>query len=90
MEKYLKALLVRENIDFPKTHDLEAIMAMLPSQLRPNLSADEQKALTRCAVAIRYPSELGAKSLNEAEEYLEVARRIRKDLRPLLPASALA
>ena len=87
VEKYLKALLVRENIDFPKTHDLEAVVALLPPPLRPKLSSDEQKVLTKCAIAVRYPGDFGSRSLQEAKELVEVARRIQEEISPLLPLS---
>ena len=56
LEKYLKAWLVEQEIDFPKTHDLEALAKQcLPSL--PDLAAlmDALRFLTSFAVEIRYP-----------------------------------
>ncbi len=38
VEKDLKAFLVWKGIDFPKTHDIEALMALLPRRTRPELT----------------------------------------------------
>lgn len=46
VEKYLKAVLVLEGIDFPKTHDLETLLSLVPTESRPDLSAEEQARLT--------------------------------------------
>ena len=56
VEKYLNAWLVQHEIDFPRTHDLEALAKQcLPSL--PDLSAlmDGLRFLTSFAVEIRYP-----------------------------------
>jgi HEPN domain-containing protein len=56
LEKYLKAWLVELEIDFPKTHDLEALAKQcLPSL--PDLAAfmDALRFLTSFAVEIRCP-----------------------------------
>ena len=37
-EKYMKALLVFRGTDFPKTHDVEQLSALLPAALRPRLT----------------------------------------------------
>jgi len=42
VEKYLKALLVVQELEFPKTHDLGELIALLPSRLRPSLDDEEQ------------------------------------------------
>jgi HEPN domain-containing protein len=42
VEKYLKALLVLKDINFPKTHNIEDIIALVPKDLRPKLDDKEQ------------------------------------------------
>ena len=42
VEKHLKALLALSKTDFPKTHNIEELMALLPKGARPGLTADEQ------------------------------------------------
>ena len=39
VEKYLKALLVLDGIDFPKTHDIERLTALLPARADIRLTA---------------------------------------------------
>jgi HEPN domain-containing protein len=86
-EKYLKALLTGRGIDFPKTHDLEALVGRLRSGPRLVLVQDDLVRLTRFATVTRYP---GAErvSLAEARRAVAAARRIRKAVRALLPAKA--
>ena len=40
VEKYLKALLVLEETDFPKTHDIRKIIALLPGRVRVPLTVE--------------------------------------------------
>jgi len=51
VEKYLKALLVLLSIDFPRTHDIERLLALVPAVYRPTLSSDEQARLTDYATS---------------------------------------
>ncbi len=55
IEKYLKALLVYENIDFIKTHSLKTLMDQIHPNIRPDLSTEEQEIITNYAVFTRYP-----------------------------------
>jgi HEPN domain-containing protein len=87
-EKYLKALMVHRAIDFPKTHDLEALVARLRSGPKPALSPDELARLKRYATVSRYPG-AEAISLSEARRAVAAARRIRKAVRALLPGGAV-
>lgn len=82
-EKYLKALLVVRGIDFPKTHDLEALAARLRNGGKPQLSPDDLARLKRYATVTRYP---GAEEIRlaEARGAVAAARRVRKAIRPLL------
>jgi HEPN domain-containing protein len=88
VEKYLKAVLVQEGSDFPKTHDLEELIMMAPERCRPSLTSDEQSALTDYATGARYPGweEI---SLADARRAVTIARRVRKEIRRLLPKEAL-
>ena len=88
VEKYLKAVLVLEGIDFPKTHDLETLLSLIPAESRPDLSDDEQARLTEYATGARYPGweEL---SLAAARTAVSVARRVRRSIRRGLPQKIL-
>ncbi len=87
-EKYLKALLVYRGIDFPKTHDLEALAARLRNGKSLGLSQDDLAELKRYATVTRYP---GAEeiSLSEARRAVAAAKRVRKVIRTLLPKTAI-
>ncbi|MBI3794986.1 MAG: HEPN domain-containing protein [Nitrospinae bacterium] len=52
-EKYIKALLVLENIDFSKTHDLEKLTATLPARTKLDITPEEMAGLTSYAVVGR-------------------------------------
>jgi len=55
VEKYLKAFLVSKEIDFPKTHDVEKILALFPEDVQLPVSVEEQRTLTSYATFTRYP-----------------------------------
>jgi HEPN domain-containing protein len=84
IEKYLKALLVLQGFDFPKSHDLEVLLALVPKRVRPHLTAEEQGRLTTYATTARYPGS-GEIALAEARRAVAVARRARKEVRATLP-----
>ena len=76
VEKYLKAWLVHQEVDFPRTHDLEALAKQcLPSL--PDLDAlmDELRFLTSYAVEIRYPGTFA--EVQDAEDCWQTAVRAR-------------
>ena len=85
VEKYLKALLVLKDIHFPKTHNIEEIIALVPENLRPKLDDKEQDRLTEYATVTRYPGDYDPISLGEAKEAVKIARRVRSHIRKLLP-----
>ena len=89
VEKYLKALLVLRARSFPKTHDIEVIVALLPPANRPPLAPEEQAQLTRYATISRYPGDYPEPTLAEARQAVRLARRVRTWCRKLLPRAAL-
>ena len=89
VEKYLKALLAFKGIDFPKTHDIEDLIALLPEELRPGLSEADQGLLTDYATATRYPGDYEPILLSEARKAVAMARRVRGEIRRFLPRGAL-
>ena len=88
MEKYLKGLLVFRAINFPKTHDISNLVALLPRRTKIELLLSEQRKLTGYAAALRYP-ESRLVSLFDARKAVALARRVRRDVRRLLPRAAL-
>jgi len=89
VEKYLKALLVLNGVSFPKTHDIEDILALVPAPCRPDLSIDDQARLTNYATVACYPGGQPPIALAEARCAVSTARRVRRDVRRLLPRQAL-
>jgi HEPN domain-containing protein len=87
-EKYLKALLTAYGIPFPKTHNIRKLVEMLPAGTQLSLSEDEQDELTDYATGARYPG-WGEISLTDSRRALAIARRLRRDIRKLLPKEAL-
>lgn len=85
VEKYLKALLVLKDINFPMTHNIEEIISLVPEDLRPKLDDKEQDRLTEYATVTRYPGDYDPISLKEAREAVNIARRVRSHIRKLLP-----
>ncbi len=89
VEKYLKAYLVFRSTPFPKTHDIEELVTRVPSNARPSLTVEEQALLTEYAVGPRYPGWRDV-PLAEARRAVSLARRVRKQIRSLLPKRALS
>ncbi len=89
VEKYLKAYLVLEGTDFPKTHDVERVWNLLPEGARPKLSLEDQRRLTAYATFMRYPGDYEPVSLTEARRAVRIARRVRTAIRKLLPKESL-
>jgi len=90
VEKYLKALLVVKGIDFPKTHDIEHLVSLLPESIWLRLSIQEQRRLTAYATVTRYPGDYEPIPLSEAQQSVRLARRVRKEIRELLPKGILS
>lgn len=72
-EKSIKACLVRAGIAFPKSHDLEVLRGLLPSQHAIRAVAGDFAALTEWAVESRYPGPWPQASNEEAFEALALA-----------------
>jgi HEPN domain-containing protein len=89
VEKYLKAYLVFQGTPFPKTHDIEQLTTRVPSNARPSLTVEEQALLTEYAVGPRYPGWRDV-PLVEARRAMSLARRVRKQIRSLLPKRVLS
>lgn len=85
VEKLLKALLVVRGIDFPKTHDIEKLVGLMPLDAIISLPVAEQRILSIYATVTRYPGDYEPVSVKDARTAVSRARRVRRELRPLLP-----
>lgn len=78
VEKLLKAILVKHQSEFPKTHDLgelvERVVRVNPSLAEPLRRAS---ALNPYSVQARYPSDAPEVTEEEANDALALARRVR-------------
>jgi HEPN domain-containing protein len=78
-EKYLKALLTWRQVEFPPTHSIRKLLNLV-EQNEPALpeELDESAKLTVYGVQARYPGNLPDPDINEAEEALRLAKRVRQ------------
>jgi HEPN domain-containing protein len=90
VEKYIKAFLVVKGIDFPRTHDIEHLVSLLPENIWLRLSIEEQRRLTAYATVTRYPGDYEPIPLTEAQQIVKLTRRVRKEMRELLPKTILS
>ena len=79
VEKYLKAVLVRHQIECPKTHDLTKLLGRV-AMIHPELAGSLRDAdvLTPFGVEVRYPSDAPELLPGGETEALEIARRARE------------
>jgi HEPN domain-containing protein len=89
IEKYLKAPLIFRARPFPKTHDLRVLMRLIPATLCPRLDRGDRARLTKYAAVTRYPGAGQDISLSQARKEVAIARRVRREVRRLLPRPAL-
>lgn len=82
-EKYLKALLILKDIDFPKTHDLLALDTICnQSGIFTGFAPQQLSDLSKHAVQTRYPG--NQPTLAEAKDSLKIAGTIRKFARSFM------
>jgi len=78
VEKYLKALLVRRQVEFPKTHDIAKLLDQVAT-VNANIAESLRDAdvLTPFGVEVRYPSEAPEVLQGGETEAIGIARRVR-------------
>jgi HEPN domain-containing protein len=72
-EKALKAALFYQEIEAPKTHDLERLLALFTSEWCLKVPRESIARLTEWAVEARYPGDWPEASLTDAREALDTA-----------------
>ncbi|MDD5326532.1 MAG: HEPN domain-containing protein [Phycisphaerae bacterium] len=83
IEKLMKALLIKNNVTPPKTHDLFQLNLLLtPVCKKWSCRCEDLRYLTRAAVDFRYPGEFADK--DEAAEAVEICSKLRTFLHQLL------
>ena len=88
VEKYLKALLVLNDVEFGRTHHINALLALLPPSICPEMTPEEQDRFTEYAVTTRYPGDYDPITREEAKQAVQIARRVRNQARRRLPTAA--
>ena len=73
----MKAALVLEGIDFPFTHDLNALRNLLPASWTVRVEHVDMAELTEWAVQARYPGEWPEPSAADAVRAESKARAVR-------------
>ena len=89
IEKYLKALLTLSGVSALRTHDLEKLLALVPPDKQLSIPVASLVAVNPYAVDVRYSDDWREPRLGDAVRSLEVAERVRTEVRRLLPAEAL-
>ena len=89
VEKYIKALLIYHKIDFPKTHNIDRLISLLAIPGKLDITKHEMQLLTDYAIESRYPDDFEDIPYSEAEKAVTIAKRIRKQIRKLLPKEVL-
>lgn len=89
IEKYLKALLTLAAVPAPRTHDLGRLVALLPADKQLSIPAGALVAVNPYAVDVRYSDDWREPRRHDAIQALEVAQRVRTEVRSLLPSEAL-
>jgi len=84
VEKRLKAILLRFGVDVPRTHDLRVILQMVPVSTDLDIELGEILPLNRYSVEARYPDDWEPITREEAENAVEIARRVSERTRRLL------
>lgn len=75
-EKAIKAGLVFMQIDFPKTHDLDALRNLLPDEWKSKNECADLAALTEWSVEARYPGNWPDATESDAAEALRQAKSV--------------
>jgi HEPN domain-containing protein len=86
-EKYLKALLVRHRVEFPKIHDLRELEDLVISiEPEVHLIDDYAHGLNPYGIDIRYPGRQA--TMEEAREAIKGMKEVRKFARAKLGLNA--
>ncbi len=75
-EKSLKAVLLKMEVEFPFTHNLQALFDLLPSALRTPSDVLEAVDLNPFAVATRYPGESEPVTENDYHDAIRLAETV--------------
>ncbi|MDY7101038.1 MAG: HEPN domain-containing protein [Actinomycetota bacterium] len=83
-EKALKALLVHLGIDFPKSHSLGRLSALMPTGVEARFDSDALATLDPWAVAGRYPEDIDDPDHVQATRTVDIAADIVEQSRAII------
>ena len=75
-EKSIKAVLVSAGVEFPRTHDLQALVDLLPAKIHRSTALNVVARLTAYAVSSCYPGEEEPVTEEEYREALQLAEAV--------------
>ena len=77
-EKSLKAVLIKNNVIFPKTHNIAELLILIKKNLKITIPDDIKEAaiLTDYAVTTRYPCDYNPVSAEEHQEAVVITKRV--------------
>jgi HEPN domain-containing protein len=88
-EKYLKAALVFQGVDFPYTHSLRRLLDLCTATAPWAEQLRDAEELSPYAITARYPGEDLEVSETEARRAVEIAQRTRQAVRSALQEEGL-
>lgn len=86
VEKYLKALLTLFGVPAPRTHDLEALNALLPAGARIPVSVEQLAVLNPYAVGTRYADDWREPVPEEAARAFSVLGNVQQHVLSVVPS----
>jgi len=75
-EKSVKSVLVYLQVDFPKSHDLEALCRLIPNDWEIRTQGPDLTSLSEWAVEARYPGEWPEATSADSHLALQAARQV--------------
>ena len=75
-EKALRAVLVFEQVEFPRSHDLDALRILMPQGWQIKTLTADLSGLSELAVEARYPTESPEPTRDDAGQAVEEARTV--------------
>ena len=82
-EKFLKAYLVKNDVDFPRTHDVDFLLIEC-QKIDTNSFQLDLKSMTDFGVSVRYPDDFYVPDPDEAKDYYEIATKVKKIVERLI------
>ncbi len=83
-EKALKALLIRAQVEFPWTHDLDRLWQLLPAAFQGGIGAEALSELSEWAMESRYPGNWPDAQPADARRAVESARVLCEQAKGLM------